>query len=138
MVDFTLLRARFRGEMLTAADGARFDAARSAFNAAFDRRPGVIARATGADDVIAAVNFARKARMPLAVRGGGHSVAGYSTIEGACCWTSMSARQLMRQCGDLRCITATRWRCMTHVHRSSTDRQRAVSPVIAVRAALSS
>lgn len=82
MVDLTPLRAGFRGEMLTPADGARFDAARAAFNAAFDRRPLVIARATGAADVIAAVAFAREHRIALAVRGGGHSVAGYSTIEG--------------------------------------------------------
>lgn len=82
MVDLTLLRARFRGDLLTAADGARFDAARAVFNAAFDRRPMVIARATGAADVIAAIAFASESRVPLAVRGGGHSVAGYSTIEG--------------------------------------------------------
>ncbi len=81
MVDVPLLRARFRGELLTAADGPRFDSARMGFNAAFDRRPAVIARATGADDVIAAVTFAREHRVALAVRGGGHSVAGYSTIE---------------------------------------------------------
>lgn len=82
MVDLTLLRRRFRGELLTAADGARFDSARVAFNAVFDRRPGAIARATGAADVIAAVSFARESGIPLAVRGGGHSVAGYSTLEG--------------------------------------------------------
>src|SRR5262245_36587321 len=82
MFDLTRLRTRFRGELLTPADGARFDAARAAFNAAFDRRPLVIARATGAADVISALAFARESRVPLAVRGGGHSVAGYSTIEG--------------------------------------------------------
>ena len=82
MVELTSLRARFRGELLTAADGALFDTARAAFNAAFDRRPGVIARATDAADVISAVTFAREFHTPLAVRGGGHSVAGYSTIEG--------------------------------------------------------
>lgn len=82
MIDLTNLRARFRGELITAADGARFHTARAAFNAAFDRRPAVIARATGAADVIAAIAFAREAGVPLAVRGGGHSVAGYSTIEG--------------------------------------------------------
>ena len=82
MVELTSLRARFRGELLTAADGALFDTARAAFNAAFDRRPAVIARATDAADVISAVTFAREFHTPLAVRGGGHSVAGYSTIEG--------------------------------------------------------
>jgi FAD/FMN-containing dehydrogenase len=82
MVDFTPLGARFRGELLSAADGARYDTARAAFNAAFDRRPLVIARATGAADVVAAVTFARESCLPLAVRGGGHSVAGFSTIDG--------------------------------------------------------
>jgi len=82
MVDLAILRSRFHGELLTAADGARFDAGRAAFNAMFDRRPAVIARATSAADVMAAVDFAREHRVPFAVRGGGHSVAGYSTIEG--------------------------------------------------------
>jgi FAD/FMN-containing dehydrogenase len=82
MVDVTPLRARFRGELLTPADGAPYDTARVGFNAAFDRRPAAIARATDAADVIAAVTFAREHRVPLAVRGGGHSVAGHSTIEG--------------------------------------------------------
>lgn len=82
MVDFTLLRTRFGGEFLTAVDGPRFDSARVAFNAAFDRRPGAIARATGIADVITAVTFAHESGIPLAVRGGGHSVAGYSTIDG--------------------------------------------------------
>jgi FAD/FMN-containing dehydrogenase len=47
----------------------------------FDRRPGLIARCSGAADVIAAVNFARETSMPLAVRGGGHSASGYGTCD---------------------------------------------------------
>ncbi|MFT3839030.1 MAG: FAD-dependent oxidoreductase [Myxococcaceae bacterium] len=82
MIDLGGLRQRFRGELLTSEDGARYDAARAVFNAIFDRRPAAIARATGAADVIAAVGFARERGLPLAVKGGGHSVAGYSTTEG--------------------------------------------------------
>jgi len=82
MFDPTSLRERFRGELISAADGARFDAARIGFNAVFDRRPGLIARASCTADVVAAIAFARASGIPLAVRGGGHSVAGYSTIEG--------------------------------------------------------
>ena len=75
-------RARFAGQVLTSADGAEYDAARAVFNAMFDRRPAVIARAPRrAIDVAAALDFARREGLPIAVRGGGHSVAGYSTID---------------------------------------------------------
>ena len=74
--------AGFAGEVLTAADGERYDGARVAFNAMFDRRPALIARATSEDDVAAAIAHARTAGLPLAVRAGGHSIAGFSTIEG--------------------------------------------------------
>ena len=48
----------------------------------FDRRPAVIARATCDADVVAAIGLARSTGLPLAVKAGGHSVAGFSTIEG--------------------------------------------------------
>ncbi len=80
-IDITALRASFAGEILTAADGERYDEARAVFNAMFDRRPTVIARATCDGDVVAALLFVQSARMPLAIRAGGHSVAGYSTID---------------------------------------------------------
>ncbi len=81
-LDLAGLRAGFAGEILTAAAGAAYDDARIAFNAMFDRRPAVIARASGAADVARAIGYARANRLTLAVRGGGHSVAGYSTVEG--------------------------------------------------------
>jgi FAD/FMN-containing dehydrogenase len=78
--DLGPLRSTFAGEILTPADGERYDDARVVFNALFDRRPAAIARATCDGDVVAAVLFGQSARLPLAVRAGGHSVAGYSTI----------------------------------------------------------
>jgi FAD/FMN-containing dehydrogenase len=79
--DLTVFRGRFAGRILTPADGAEYDTARTVFNGMFDRRPAVIARATTTADVAAALDFAQRAGLPIAVRGGGHSVAGYSTID---------------------------------------------------------
>lgn len=68
-------RPALAGEVLTAAD-AQYDGARQIWNGMFDKRPGVIARCHGVADVIAAVNFAREHNLVVAVRGGGHNVAG--------------------------------------------------------------
>ena len=59
-----------------------YDAVRIIPNAVIDRRPAVIARCTGAADVIACVRFAREHDVLIAVRGGGHSVAGKSVCDG--------------------------------------------------------
>ncbi|MCD2441180.1 FAD-binding oxidoreductase [Agromyces sp. SYSU K20354] len=81
VTDIGALRSSFAGEILTSDDGRRYDEARAVFNAMFDRRPGAIARASCDGDVVAAILVAQSARMPMAVRAGGHSVAGYSTID---------------------------------------------------------
>ena len=81
-LDLGPLRAGFAGEVLTDSDGEAYDTTRVAYNAMFDRRPAVIARATSAADVAHAIGFARSNGLTIAVRGGGHSVAGYSTIDG--------------------------------------------------------
>jgi len=81
-IDLSGIRPGFSGDLLTQSDGAPYDAARVVFNALFDRRPALIARPRTAADVAVAVNFARSRGLPLAVKGGGHSVAGYSSIEG--------------------------------------------------------
>ena len=76
------LRETVRGEILTSSDEGYADACRI-WNGAHDgRRPALVARCTGAADVIAAVGFARSNHLPVAVRGGGHSVAGFSTCDG--------------------------------------------------------
>src|SRR5262245_26645756 len=65
----------FRGRLIT-ADHADYDIARAVWNGAIDRRPRLIARCTGAADVALAVDFARDHDLAIAVRGGGHNVAG--------------------------------------------------------------
>jgi FAD/FMN-containing dehydrogenase len=67
--------ATFRGEVLQPAD-LEYEKARRIWNASVDKRPGIIARCTGVADVVAAVNFARDNELLVAVRGGGHNVAG--------------------------------------------------------------
>src|SRR4051812_3439706 len=59
-----------------------YDAARGVWNGAHDRRPAVIARCAGVADVIRTIDLARSEGLPLAVRGGGHSIAGFSTVDG--------------------------------------------------------
>ena len=75
------LRAGFRGDLLTPTD-AGYDEARRIHNGMFVRRPAVVARCLGTADVVDAVRFARTHDLEIAVRGGGHSVAGKSVCEG--------------------------------------------------------
>ena len=62
---------------------ASYDAERTTFNATIDRRPAAIVRAHGTDDVVAAVRAAGELGLPIAVRGGGHNVAGHAVADGA-------------------------------------------------------
>jgi FAD/FMN-containing dehydrogenase len=73
-------RQRHRGDLITAED-PRYEQGRRVWNAMIDRRPAVIARPRGAADVIAGVQFARSSKLPIAVRGGGHSIAGRSVCD---------------------------------------------------------
>jgi FAD/FMN-containing dehydrogenase len=74
------LRFMFRGDLIRPGD-PDYEQARRVANGLIDRRPALIMRCTGTADVQAAVNFARDRGLPLAVRGGAHSVAGFSTID---------------------------------------------------------
>ncbi|MGG8405279.1 FAD-binding oxidoreductase [Streptomyces sp. 12297] len=75
------LREDLTGEVLAPGDPG-YDEARTIYNAMIDRRPAVIARCADRADVVTAVRFARELDLPVAVRGGGHSVAGMSLNDG--------------------------------------------------------
>lgn len=75
------LRGSLRGALLCPGE-AEYDEARSLWNARFDQRPALIVRCAEASDIIRAVNFARTHSIPVAVRGGGHNVAGSGACDG--------------------------------------------------------
>jgi FAD/FMN-containing dehydrogenase len=72
---------RFAGQVLQPAD-AGYEEARRVHNGLVDKRPALIARCQGLADVADAVSLARKLGLEVAVRGGGHNVAGRATIDG--------------------------------------------------------
>src|ERR1700747_3181114 len=75
------LRQTLRGTVCLPAE-AGYDEARTIWNAMINRRPGVVVRARGAADIMRAVNFARNHGVLLAVRAGGHNIAGNAVCEG--------------------------------------------------------
>ena len=70
------LRSHHRGPVI-APDDSGYDAARGTFNGMLDRRPELVTRPLDVEDVAAAVGYAGEAGLPVAVRGGGHGVAGH-------------------------------------------------------------
>lgn len=75
------LSGKFSGQLLQPAD-AGYEEARKVHNGLVDKRPALIARCRGVADVVDAVNLARKLNLEVAVRGGGHNVAGRATVDG--------------------------------------------------------
>jgi len=75
------LAGTFAGQLLTPADEG-YEEARKVHNGFVNKRPALIARCCGAADVVDAVKLARKLGLEVAVRGGGHNVAGRATIDG--------------------------------------------------------
>jgi FAD/FMN-containing dehydrogenase len=83
-IDEAMVRAfreSLRGEVLLPGDKG-YDAARTIWNAMIDRRPSLIARCADSGDVVASVQFAREHDLPVAVRAGGHGVAGKAISDG--------------------------------------------------------
>src|SRR5262245_10914624 len=70
----------FRGQLIS-PDHADYNIARAVWNGAIDRRPRLIARCIGTADVVAAVRFARDHDLEIAIRGGGHNVAGTAVCD---------------------------------------------------------
>lgn len=75
------LRMTIRGDVLT-PDDPGYVMVRAAYNAMHPGKPALVVQANGTADVIGAVNFARDNGLIVAVRGGGHSVAGLSSVDG--------------------------------------------------------
>jgi FAD/FMN-containing dehydrogenase len=78
--DLGRLTDGFAGEIVR-PDDPGYDAARAVWNNTIDRRPALIVRPTGTDDVVAALRFAREQDLVIAVRCGGHSIPGFSTCD---------------------------------------------------------
>lgn len=106
--DLAELRTHVRDVIVPGEDG--YQAARRIWNGMIDRRPAVVARCTGVADVMAAVRFAREQSLPLAVRGGGHGVAGRAVCDDGIVidlspmkgiWVDPAARTARAQAGVL-------------------------------------
>jgi FAD/FMN-containing dehydrogenase len=111
------LRSRLRGSLVLPEDVA-YDEARAVWNAG-DRtaRPAAIARCADATDVIRALEVAREAGLPIAVRGGGHSFAGKGTCDGG----------IVIDCSPMKAVDVDvrrAWRAPAEAARSATSTAR--------------
>ena len=75
------LRSRLAGELIQPEDPP-YDEARAVWNGMIDLRPRAIIRAGSPADIDVVLHAARATGLPLAVRGGGHNIAGHGTVEG--------------------------------------------------------
>ncbi|OBK30244.1 hypothetical protein A5634_16665 [Mycobacterium asiaticum] len=80
MFNAELLRGKLRGRILL-PDSADYDSARRLWNGRIDRHPAMIVQCLGVSDVIEVVRFANAQTAPIAVRAGGHGVAGHAMID---------------------------------------------------------
>jgi FAD/FMN-containing dehydrogenase len=81
VLDLEAFDARLRGSIVLPGS-VEYDEARQVKSAQFDRRPVLIVRAADADDVALTIELARESGLPLSVRGGAHSIAGFGTNDG--------------------------------------------------------
>ena len=80
-VGIVAFRHLFSGELVCPEDQG-YNSARAVWNGMIDRRPALIAYCANRRDVIEAVNFARRTGITIAVRSGGHNIAGASLCDG--------------------------------------------------------
>lgn len=81
LLDIRVLQKHFDGKLIIPGD-TEYDAQRRLWNGMIDKFPALIARCTTTSDVAQAVRFARANHLTIAVRGGGHNVAGFAAVEG--------------------------------------------------------
>lgn len=103
------LKTRVRGELMAPGDSG-YEDARTVWNAMIDRRPGLILRCLGSEDVMAGVTFAREHGLALSIKGGGHNIAGLAVCDGGFMldmarargvWVDRKARTAHAQAGCL-------------------------------------
>lgn len=106
----TLLASRLTGELIRPGDSS-YDEVRKIFNGMIDRKPSLIARAQSAEDVSEVVRFAASEGLPLTVRGGGHSVGGFSIIDDAvlCDCSLMNQVQVDPEARTITAGAGSRW-----------------------------
>jgi FAD/FMN-containing dehydrogenase len=92
-INRTLRSRGFTGQVVTSDDSA-YEGARRVWNGSIDRWPAAVARCRDADDVAAVIGVATQLELPLAVRGGGHSIAGHSTCDDGIVLDLSSMRQV--------------------------------------------
>lgn len=80
IADKTEFRRELTGDVIGPADDS-YDEARALYNAMIDRRPALIAQCRSVSDVQSALELGKRADLPIAIRGGGHSGPGFGTVE---------------------------------------------------------
>lgn len=105
------LRSAIAGAVTVPGD-SDYETARRTWNYAIDRYPALIVRCTGTADVVAGVQFARSEGLPIAVRGGKHSVAGFSTCDDGLVLdlSAMNAVHVDARAGHARAQGGATWR----------------------------
>lgn len=122
--DIAALRAALSGEIVLPSDPG-YDDLRRVHNGMIDRRPALIVRCQGAADVVDAVTFGVERGLEIAVRGGGHNVAGRAVCDGGIMidlslmkgiWTDPARRRVRAQAG----VTWAEFNRATQVHGLAT------------------
>jgi FAD/FMN-containing dehydrogenase len=105
------LRSAVAGAVIVPAD-SEYETARRTWNHAIDHHPAMVVRCTGTADVVAAVRFARSEGLAIAVRGGAHSVAGFSSCDDGLVLdlTQMNAVHVDAAAGRARAQGGTTWK----------------------------
>jgi FAD/FMN-containing dehydrogenase len=111
--------AEFSGAVLEPGD-EDFETARQIWNGDIQRRPAAIARCTGTADVLAAVRFARERELPIAIRGGGHAVAGHAVCDDGLVidLSAMTGVRVDPMAGTVRAQGGCLWRHVDHESRA--------------------